>query len=301
MKKIMLQRKSLAWFTLIAFAISWPLFLAPLLFNDVEPASRQGILTVFFSSAMWGPGIAAILVTLIVEKKSFKSLRLNTLGPKRFYLWAWFLPPVLILLSGFLTILVGAGELDTGFTFMNQQMEQTSTELPLSTGALVAIQILQALILGPLINLLFAMGEEIGWRGFLLPRLIPLGQWRALILSGMVWGIWHAPAIAQGHNYPDHPILGILLMTVFCILVGIIFGWLYLNTRSPWVAGIAHGSLNAWAGLPYLFLTPGFDTALGGTVTSLAGFVVLGLFIGWIVLTKRLPVQIREEAPEAAG
>jgi len=297
----MFQRKSFVWFTLIAFAISWPLFLAPLLFQNLEPASRQGILTVFFASAMWGPGIAAILVTLVIEKKPFKSLRLNTLGPKRFYAWAWFLPPVLIILSGLLTVLLGAGELDTGLTFMKQQMEQTRTQLPVPAGTLVAIQILQALIFGPLINLIFAMGEEIGWRGFLLPRLMPLGQWRALILSGMLWGIWHAPAIAQGHNYPDHPMLGIFLMTVFCILVGIIFGWLSLNTRSPWVAGIAHGSLNAWAGMPFLFLSPGFDTALGGTVTSLTGFVVMAIFIGWLVLTKRLPVQIREEALEAAN
>lgn len=297
----MALRKSLTWFTIIAFAFSWPLFLAPLLFPDIEPASRQGTMTAFFASAMWGPGIAAIVVTLVVEKKPFKSLRLNTLGPKRFYAWAWFLPPVLIILSGLLTVLLGTGELDTGFTFMKQQMEQTSTQLPISTGAVVAIQILQALILGPLINLIFAMGEEIGWRGFLLPRLMPLGQWWALILSGMFWGIWHAPAIAQGYNYPDHPILGIFLMTVFCILLGIIFGWLSLNTRSPWVAGIAHGSLNAWAGMPYLFLIPGFDTALGGTVTSLTGFVVLGSFIGWLVLTKRLPVQVLEEAVEIAG
>lgn len=297
----MLQRKSLTWFFIISFAISWPLFLAPLFLPDLEPVTRQGILTALFASAMWGPGIAALVVTLLVEKKPFKSLRLNTLGPKRFYLWAWFLPPFLTILGGLLTILVGTGELDTGFTFMKQQMEQTSTQLPIPAGALVAVQILQALILGPLINLLFTMGEEIGWRGFLLPRLMPLGQWRALILSGLVWGIWHAPAIAQGHNYPDHPILGIFLMTVFCILLGIIFGWLYLNTRSPWVAGIAHGSLNAWAGLPYLFLSPGFDTALGGMLTSLTGFVVMAVFIGWLVLTKRLPVQVQEESLEAAG
>jgi len=95
----MLQRKSLTWFTVIAFAISWPLFLAPLFFPDLEPAARQGTLTAFFASAMWGPGIAAIVVTLALEKKPFKSLRLNTLGPKRFYAWAWFLPPVLIILS----------------------------------------------------------------------------------------------------------------------------------------------------------------------------------------------------------
>jgi membrane protease YdiL (CAAX protease family) len=201
-----------------------------------------------------------------------------------------------VILSGLLTVIIRTGQQDTEFTFMQQQLEAAGTQLPISPGVLVLIQIGQALILGPLINLIFTMGEELGWRGFLLPKLMPLGQWKALIISGAIWGVWHAPAIAQGHNYPDHPILGILLMTVFCILVGIIIGWMYLNTHSPWVAALAHGSINAWAGLPFLFLKPGFDTALGGTLTSMPGWVVMGLFIGWLVLTKRLPVRAQEEA-----
>ena len=295
----MLQRKSLTWFLIIAFAISWPLFLAPLLLPDLKPATQQMTFTGLWALAMWGPGIAAIIVALIIEKQPFKSLRLNTLGPKRYYLWAWFLPPLLIVLSSLLTILIRTGQLDTEFTFMKQAMEQTGTQLPISIEMLVMIQIVQALILGPLINVIFTMGEELGWRGFLLPRLLPLGQWKALLISGAIWGVWHAPAIAQGHNYPDHPILGILLMTVFCILLGIIIGWMYLNTCSPWVAALAHGSINAWAGMPFLFLKPGFDTALGGTLTSIPGWVVIVFFIGWLALTKRLPVQAQEEAGAA--
>jgi membrane protease YdiL (CAAX protease family) len=292
----MLQRKPLIWFIIIAFAISWPLFLAPLLLQNLEPATRLIATQGLWALAMWGPGIAALITTLIITKIPFKTLRLNTLGPKRYYLWAWLLPPVLVTLSGLLTIIIRTGQIDTEFTFMQKQMDLTGTHLPVSTGTLVLIQIVQALLLGPLINVVFAMGEELGWRGFLLPRLLPLGQWKALIFSGIIWGVWHAPAIAQGHNYPDHPILGIMLMTVFCVLLGIIIGWMYLNTRSPWVAALAHGSINAWAGLPYLFLKPDFDTALGGTLTSVPGWAVMGLFIGWLVLTKRLPVQVQEEA-----
>jgi len=292
----MLERKPLTWFIIIAFAVSWPLFLSTLLFRDLEPATRQLATQGLWALAMWGPGIAALIATLAVAKQPFRSLRLNTLGPKRYYLWAWLLPPVLVILSGLLTVLIRTGQLDTEFTFMQQQLEATGTQLPISTGMLVLIQIGQALILGPLINIIFAMGEELGWRGFLLPKLMPLGQWKALIISGAIWGIWHAPAIAQGHNYPDQPILGIFLMTVFCILLGIIIGWMYLNTRSPWVAALAHGSINAWAGLPFLFLKPGFDTALAGTLTSIPGWVVMGLFIVWLVLSKRLPVQVQGDA-----
>ncbi len=294
----MLQRKPLTWFLIIAFAISWPLFLTPLLFRDLEPATRQIAIQGLWALAMWGPGIAALIATLAIEKQPFKSLRLNTLGPKRYYLWAWLLPPILVTLSGLLTVLIRTGQLDTEFTFLQQQMEQTGTQLPISTGMLVVIQIAQALLFAPFFNIIFAMGEELGWRGFLLPRLMPLGQWKALLISGLIWGVWHAPVIAQGHNYPDHPMLGILLMTVFCVLLGIIIGWMYLKARSPWVAALAHGSINAWAGLPYLFLKPGFDTILGGTLTSVPGWLVMGLFVGWLMLTKRLPVQIREEAGE---
>lgn len=292
----MLERRPLTWFLIIAFAISWPLFLTPLLLPDLEPATRQLATQGLWALAMWGPGVAALVATLAVEKRPYKSLRLNTLGPKRNYLWAWLLPPILVIFSGLLTILLNTGQLDTEFTFMQQMLDQAGTQLPISTGMLVMIQVAQALLLGPLINIIFTMGEELGWRGFLLPRLLPLGQWKALLISGAIWGVWHAPAIAQGHNYPDHPILGILLMTVFCVLFGIIIGWMYLNTRSPWMAALAHGSINAWAGLPYLFLKPGFDTALGGTLTSIPGWLVMGLFIGWLVLTKRLPFRALEEA-----
>jgi len=297
----MLERKTLTWFIVIAFAISWPLFLSTLLFPDLEPATRQLATQGLWALAMWGPGIAALLATLVVAKQPFNSLRLNTLGPKRFYLWAWLLPPALVILSGLLTVLLRTGQLDTEFAFMQQMIEQTGTQLPVSTRTLVLIQIALALLFAPLINIIFAMGEELGWRGFLLPKLMPLGQWKALIISGAIWGVWHAPAIAQGHNYPDHPILGILLMTVFCILLGIVIGWMYLNTRSPWAAALAHGSINAWAGIPFLFLKPGFDTALAGTLTSIPGWIAMGLFIGWLVLSKRLPVQGWEEARPVGG
>jgi membrane protease YdiL (CAAX protease family) len=291
----MLERKPLRWFLVIAFAISWPLFLAPLLFPGLDSNVRLFAIQGVWALAMWGPGIAALVATLAVAKQSFTSLRLNTLGLRRYYLWAWLLPPVMVVFSGLLTMLLRTGRLDIEFKFMQQMMSQAGTQLPVSTGMLVLIQIVQALLLAPLINIVFTMGEELGWRGFLLPRLMPLGQWKALLISGTIWGVWHAPVIAQGYNYPDHPILGILLMTVFCTLFGIIIGWMYLNTRSPWVAALGHASLNAWAGLPFFFLEPGFDTALGGTLTSLPGWVVMCLFIVWLVLTKRLPVQTPTE------
>jgi membrane protease YdiL (CAAX protease family) len=150
-------------------------------------------------------------------------------------------------------------------------------------------------VAAPLINTLLALGEELGWRGLLLPELLPLGQRRAILLSGVIWGFWHAPVILQGHNYPSQPVLGVFLMVVFTVLAGAFFGWLYLRTRSPWAPALAHGSLNAIAGLPLLFLT-GVDITLGGTLASLIGWIPLALFVAWLLWTNRLPVPLEMEA-----
>jgi len=296
----MTDKKALAWFLILAFAISWPLFLSPLLFRDLAPVTAQLATQGLWALAMWGPGIAAILTTLIVQKKSFRSLNLNRLGPKRFYLWAWFLPPALAVLAGLFTLLFGLAKLDLNFTLMREAMASAPGGSEIPAGLVVAIQIAFAFLLAPFINVIFALGEELGWRGFLLPNLMPLGQWKAILVSGLIWGVWHAPAVAQGLNYPGYPVAGVFMMIVFCILLGTIFSWLYLNTKSPWVAALAHGAINATAGLPVLFLQPGFNLAFGGTVATPAAWLGMALFIGWLALTKRLPVQVREEAPVAA-
>ncbi len=251
-----------------------------------------------FALAMWGPGIAAIVTTLFVEKRPLKALRLNTLGPKRFYLVAWFLPPALTLLTLATTLLLGTGFFDPTFSMMRDalaQAPQSKQALP-SVEVLVAAQLAFGLLLAPFINILFALGEELGWRGFLLPKLLPLGQWKAIVISGAIWGIWHAPTtLLYGYNFPQHYYLGMLIMVVGCILLGTILSWLYLNTRSPWVTALAHGAFNASPGLAIFFLKPGFDTALGGSALGLAGWIPMGLFVGWLVLTKRLPVQVKED------
>ena len=282
----LIDRKPLTIFIALTFLISWPLFLTPLAFNNADEQTRKIITTVAFSLAMWGPGIAAIVATLTTGG-SFRDLNLRSLGPKRFYLWAWLLFPILTIVSSVMTLLLGIGKFDSNFTMINEMLPASETLNPI---LIVALQIGAALTIAPLFNSLFAMGEELGWRGFLLPKLLPLGQWKAIIISNIIWGLWHAPAIVQGLNYPGYPIVGIFMMVVFTLLLGTIFSWLYLNTRSTWTSALAHGSVNAIAGLPILFLIPGFNMALGGTLASVAGWIGLLIFVGWLVASKRLPV-----------
>jgi len=285
----MINRKSLISFLAIAFGISWLLFVLPWFFKSSP--SFATIMTAAFATAMWGPGLAAILTTTLVEKKPFSSLRLNTLGDRRFYLWAWLLPFALTLLTLGVTILLRTGELDTSLGMMRDVLSKAPAGTPLpSPEQAVAIQLLFAVTIAPLVNVLFALGEELGWRGFLLPHLLPLGQWPAILISGAIWGFWHAPTtLLFGYNFPQHPYLGVLAMIVGCTLLGTILSWLYLNTRSPWTSALAHGAVNAAPGLAIFFLKPGFDTALGGTLLGLAGWSTMSIFIAWLVWSKRLP------------
>jgi membrane protease YdiL (CAAX protease family) len=126
-------------------------------------------------------------------------------------------------------------------------------------------------------NLLPCFGEEFGWRGYLLMRLKPLGVWPAMIGSGAIWGVWHAPIILQGHNYPEHPLLGVPLMVGFCILLSIIFSWLRLASGSVFTAAVAHASINGPGFMGLMFMRDRNDVTAG--LTGFIGLAVMLIFV----------------------
>nr|WP_228531146.1 MULTISPECIES: CPBP family intramembrane glutamic endopeptidase [Myxococcaceae] len=160
----------------------------------------------------------------------------------------------------------------------------------MSPATLVALQVAVGVVAGPVLNAVVALGEEWGWRGYLLPRLLPWGTWRALLAHGALWGLWHAPVVLQGYNYPQHPVAGVGFMVVSCVLLGVLFGWLRLASGSVWPCVIAHGSLNALA--PAVMLLPragaAWDTAEVG-VLGWPGWLLMAAGVCALVLTRRLP------------
>jgi membrane protease YdiL (CAAX protease family) len=98
-----------------------------------------------------------------------------------------------------------------------------------------------------------ALGEEIGWRGFLYPRLrAKLGDTLAVLAVGVIWGVWHAPLLLLGYNYPTlAPGWRLVWMSVFCIELTAILAWVRQRSRSVWPAAIGHGTVNAaWRSSP---------------------------------------------------
>ena len=114
-----------------------------------------------------------------------------------------------------------------------------------------------------------------------------------VLLTGFIWGIWHAPIIVAGHNYgmnyPGYPWWGIIAMCVFCIVVGTLFSYITLKTKSCWPAVLAHGALNGTASIGVLFLANpmDYDRFVGPVPTGIIGAAAYILVALWIVCKMR--------------
>ncbi|MBP3440967.1 MAG: CPBP family intramembrane metalloprotease [Tidjanibacter sp.] len=140
----------------------------------------------------------------------------------------------------------------------------------------IAITLLSGLLAGATINALFAYGEEYGWRGYMAEALGSTKFWKAALVIGFVWGLWHLPLILMGHNGYSNRALGVVMMILFCLLAGVVELYLTRKSGTLWAATIFHGTINALAGLGVLMIPSGDPLITGATgVAGLAALVVV--------------------------
>ncbi len=92
-------------------------------------------------------------------------------------------------------------------------------------------------------------GEEWGWRGYLMPKLLKImNKSAAIIVGGIIWGLWHAPFTIIGHNFttkiPGFPFSGIALMCLFCIVANVMMTFITERTKSIYPTCFIHGITN---------------------------------------------------------
>ncbi|HEY6252929.1 MAG TPA: CPBP family intramembrane glutamic endopeptidase [Candidatus Angelobacter sp.] len=150
----------------------------------------------------------------------------------------------------------------------------------------------QSLTLGVLVASVFTFGEEFGWTGYLLMRLLPLGRWRAALIYGAIWGVWHAPIIAGGFNYPGYPLIGPLMMCALTITFALTQTALRLRFDSVLLTSFFHASINTQGlGILPMFVI-GVSPILGG-ITGLVGLVAFGTLGIWLLARTPEPLSQR--------
>lgn len=269
-----------------AWVLLWPAVQTSADLSDPVGSPGASVATV---AMMFTPGLAALLVAIILQRHRGKAL-LAELGLTGFFTrQGWRFAgagiagaAVLVLGSWGLGLLFGWVQLDPEHSVAKELIVRVTGEQPPMPMALLALLQLLNLPIGIAITAIAATGEEIGWRGWLLPKLLPLGTGWALSLSGVIWGLWHAPAILLGLNYEQRDPLGIIMMTIGCVGAGVLIGWLRLASGSLLPCILAHAALNSFATYQSILFPP-FDQRLVGPL-AITGWVVMALLIAACVL-----------------
>lgn len=291
--------KRILVFLAITFALTWGyefMVVYPLVEGDL---SKGGSMTTMLAvgAAMFFPAIGVVL-TRLVTHEGFGHCVIKPYPRRKSLPWflvAWFGPGVFAALGALLYFVLFPGDFDPQATNFVQTLQtqmaaagQTSAP-PANVETLVLVQVVVGIVLGPALNIFTTFGEEWGWRGYLMPkmahrlRIVP-----TMLLTGVIWGLWHAPITALGHNYgvgyPGWPFTGILAMSCFCTVCGIFLSYVTIRTGSCLAAAFGHGALNALANAPTMFAVAGVNPFVGPAPTGIIGgaaFVVVAAVMLW--------------------
>ena len=188
-----------------------------------------------------------LLAVLLVQKAFLRQptgIGWKVQGKRRFWLAAWFGPAVLTLLGAVLYFAVFPSRLDFSGSWLvaayggEMDAQTLRSQLGVSTLGYLLQNGLFAVLLAPAINMFPALGEEVGWRGYMMPRLKEqFGLLNGRLLGGVVWGIWHWPLMLlvgyeYGTDYLGAPLLGLVVWCVVCFALNTLLDILYEKRRA---------------------------------------------------------------------
>ena len=284
-------------YLLIAFGFSWSVALVIYMTGGiagslpVAPGSPITWAVPLLTVYMLGPAIGNIGARLLTREGTKDLwLRPNFRQGWKYWLIAWILTPLMVLAGGLLYFLFAPQAFDLN-ALSGEGMGGTAVP-----PSMMLLNIGIAILISPLVNVLPTLGEEFGWRAYLQPKLLPLGERKMYLLVGLIWGAWHWPVIWMGHNYPGYPVWGSLAMVWFAFVTGTFFGWAALRAGSVWPAVIGHGTLNGVANIWLLFLAGETNPLIGPVVVGVVGSIFFAVAAGVIFFNAR-----HEPAPQPAA
>lgn len=286
--------KRLAIYLAITFTLTWGTVIgAGLALGTFESGVGSSMaMTVVVAASMFFPLIGALLANRLVSPAERIDLALRPCirGNVSAYLTAW-LAPVSMVFAGYVVFFLAFPQLfDPTFSYIRDMAASAGAPIdPDALPAMLAAAVVSALVFAPFINMIPSFGEEVGWRGMLYPSLRErLSRRAAIVVSGIIWGLWHAPVITMGHNfgmgYDGFPLVGIAVMTLTCTCFGAFLCWLRERSESVWPCALAHGAFNAVSGLG-LSVCAAPATVLGPNPLGLVAGIPL-IIVGMVIIAR---------------
>jgi membrane protease YdiL (CAAX protease family) len=269
---------SVAWrhvicFVLLAYGAAWALWLP--LIPAINDAMRNGRTPENFAATpavvlgMYAPALAAVVMRVLISKEGLRKA-LGPLPSTGTAAAAVLLPVALVFIVVSIVTATHLGDATFGRPLPSLLATLTFVGVPIGT--------------------LLAFGEEFGWRGYLLPKLLPLGEVKAALIIGLIWGLWHLPVLIVGLNYPDQPILPMIaVFLVSTTLLSLLHTRFYVASGASLLAvALLHGSLNTFADRltdhDHLSGNP-LVVSAGGIIAS--GLLAVGLLVVYRVRARR--------------
>lgn len=243
-------------------------------------------------ASMLVPALVSVGLTKILFKSPLASLGL----PPHFspwYLLAILLPAVTSLLAMLFASSFPGVELDWDMSKQIAVLERDHNPLAAALrklvdlpGPPVLVLLLSALPAGASINAAVALGEELGWRGY-LHQSLEESFLKKSILTGLIWGVWHTPLVLLGHNDVGSKPLSVLLTIVFCLAWSPAFEVLRVRAKSVIACAVLHGTINASASIGGALTLGGEMWIIGPvSVTTIAAAALVSVVLSVLHLRK---------------
>ena len=181
-------------------------------------------------------------------------------------LFGWFAPAILTAIGTAIYFLAFPAHLDLTGQYLVEIGQGAALDQLEAAGMTYTVQIIISAIscvaYAPIINAIFAVGEEAGWRGYMYPVLKErFGRGKGYIFGGIIWGMWHWPLILlagyeYGTEYRGFPVVGMVVFCVVTVAMGILCDYTYEKTNCIWFPALIHGTINAAATVPMVMAAP---------------------------------------------
>jgi len=243
------QSTSRVWKKILVFYVLTTLLTA--VFDAGDRAAPNNV--IYLTASMWSPALAAF-ITKMLFRESIKDLGWKW-GSGNYQILGYFLPLAYVAPVYLAVWLFGfSGYYDIAFV---EKVTHEYGWTGLAPGLVIVAYIAITMAVGIIPKTSRALGEEIGWRGFLVPELAKVVSFPMVgLISGLMWAVWHFPSILlSNYNEGTPPWFALSCFTVGIVAQGFILAWLRLRSDSLWPTAIFHGSHNMFVQLIFTPLT----------------------------------------------